>query len=103
MTTNKRDSISGRDSISKKAPDVLYKTLLISYDNLEDSLVAFLYAIKAIPESWDVITTDLGVPLNDEGLVEVKMVIVKPSSTTEEQLELPIEVFDMVNLTTIKN
>lgn len=46
------------------------KTIVINYEQLEDMLVAHLYAIGAINDSDDVISLDLDIPVNDEGLVE---------------------------------
>ena len=89
--------------------EIIRKTILISHDNLESCILGFLYATKTIPESWDVLTTELGVPLNEDGLVEIEIECVKPRRKTKdlrsvsddyvvysEQLEFPLEVFDNV-------
>lgn len=81
----------------KNEREVLRKTILISHDNLEACILGFLYATKTIPESWDVLTTELGVPLNEDGLVEIEIECVKPKRRdTDYQPELPLEVFDNV-------
>ncbi len=81
----------------KNEREVLRKTILISHDNLESCILGFLYATKTIPESWDILSTELGVPLNEDGLVEIEIECVKPKRRKQEnQLEFPLEVFDNV-------
>jgi len=84
------------------------KTITMSYENLESCIVSLLYATKTIPEHWDVVETDIPVGVNDDGLIEFDIAITKPvranlrvvdetfkdTVTEDNQLTLPLEVFD---------
>lgn len=71
------------------------KTIAINYNQLEDMIVAHLYSIGAISDKDDVISLDLDIPLNAEGLVEMDveyMPIRRNShlSLVPTQIELPL-------------
>lgn len=46
------------------------KTFHMSYENFEDAIVSFLYAIGAIDDSVDVIGTDFGLAVDENGMIE---------------------------------
>lgn len=80
-----------------KSNEIIRRTITLSYDNLEACVLGFLYATKTIPPSWDVLSTEIGVPLNEDGLVEIELELTKPKrKDTSYQPELPLEVFDNV-------
>lgn len=94
-------------SNKKTNKEVLTKTIVMSYDNFESAIVSFLYSMNAIPDDWDILCTDLEVPLNDEGYVEFDIEVVKPVGKKnslrlvkdgEEQLSLQLEAFDKINV-----
>lgn len=88
------------------------KTVTISYENIEAAIVAFLYATRTIPESWDVLRTDIPLEINEEGFIEFDIEIVKPVRTNlrvgdnnfteaqdnEKQMTLPLEVFETIHV-----
>ena len=97
----------------KPNKEVLTKTIVMSYDNFESAIITFLYSLDAIPEDWDVLYTDIGVPLNEDGFVEFDIEIVKPVASntkkrlrvvdenfeaSEKQLSLQLEAFDKINV-----
>jgi hypothetical protein len=89
------------------------KNVVISYENVEAAVVSFLYATRTIPESWDVLSTDIPLALNEEGFIEFEMEIAKPikrdfkvvdnnfvgEQDNEKQMTLPLEVFNTINVT----
>ena len=97
-------------STKKTNKEVLTKTIVMSYDNFESAVVSFLYSMGAIPDDWDILCTDLEVPLNDEGLVEFDIEVVKPvgkknnlrlikdGEEENTQLSLQLEAFDKINV-----
>ena len=96
-------------STKKTNKEVLTKTIVMSYDNFESAVVSFLYSMGAIPDDWDILCTDLEVPLNDEGLVEFDIEVVKPvgkknnlrlikDGEENTQLSLQLEAFDKINV-----
>ena len=102
MTTN--DNITPNRRVEAK-------TIKMSYDNFESAIISFLYSMGSIPPNWDVIYTDFGVPLNDEGLVEFTIEIAKPvrpqlrvvdenyqGAKEEQQMVLPLEVFETIHV-----
>lgn len=79
------------------------KKIVMSYDNFESAIVSFLYATKTIPENYDVTFTDFGISLNDDGMVEFDVEVVKPVRSHlkvvgEEQMELPFDTFETVHV-----
>lgn len=47
------------------------KTMQISYDTIQDVIASHLYAFSVIDDDIDIIDIDLGLEVNDEGLVTV--------------------------------
>lgn len=94
----------------KNNNEIIHRTITLSYDNLESCILGFLYATRTIPESWDVLSTEIKLPLNEDrrsrlgveddyGLVEIEIECVKPKyKSSEHQLEFPLEVFDSVHV-----
>lgn len=88
------------------------KTITISYENIEAAIVSFLYATRTIPESWDVLATDIPLGVNEEGFIEFDIEIAKPVRTNlrvvdetfqegqdnEKQMTLPLEVFETIHV-----
>ena len=88
------------------------KTITMSYDNLEAAVVGFLYATRTIPESWDVVFTDIPLELNEDGFVEFDIEIAKPVKRNpqlvdesfqqqpqqDNQPSLPLEVFEKIHV-----
>ena len=71
------------------------KSLTINYDQLQDMIVAHLYAIGALDDGEDVISLDIDIALNDDGLVEMDvetMPLKRGSHLTvvSSQAELPL-------------
>jgi hypothetical protein len=50
----------------------------INYDQLEDVLISHLYAVGILNDDEEVIGIDFGLPVDDEGNVEVDLSLVKP-------------------------
>jgi hypothetical protein len=72
------------------------KTLSINYDQLTDCIVAHLYALGVIGDDVDVINLDLGIPVDEDGNVDIDLdyVDLRRGShltlvSTNDQLELP--------------
>lgn len=91
------------------------KTIVMSLDNIEAAVASFLYALGAIPESWDITSMDLDLPTNADGLVEFQIEIVRPFKRNlrlvndngapqepppepDDQPELPFSVFDVIHV-----
>ena len=53
------------------------RVIEMSYDNFENAIVSFLYSIGALNDNEDVIASDFGVELNENGNVEFDLEIVK--------------------------
>lgn len=49
------------------------KTIKVSYENIEDALVAYFTSLGEIHEDDLILLFDLPVALNEEGLVEIDM------------------------------
>jgi hypothetical protein len=63
--------------------EVKTKTFAISYDNLEGAISDFLYRFGVVNRFTDeIVSIDIGVPLNEEGLIEFDVEIVE---TKDEQ------------------
>ncbi len=73
------------------------KTIVMSYDNFESAIVSFLYATKTIPEDWDVISTDFGLTLNEDGLIEFDLELTKPVKRLKLVNDFSREQLDMFN------
>jgi len=54
--------------------DIVYQ---ISHDNLEAAIVNFLFSMNLIPKNVDVLSVDLGVPVDDNGLVTMTLEVVE--------------------------
>lgn len=52
------------------------KTISISYDNLENIVVSWLYAVGAIKENEDVVLFDLPVEVDNEGNVQMDIEVI---------------------------
>lgn len=70
------------------------KTYAISYDNLEAALTDFMYRLRIVnPATEEIVSIDLDIELNDEGLIEFDADIVRPrveqSVSNVVQLEFP--------------
>lgn len=84
------------------------KTITMSYENLEAAISTFLYATKTVPQSWDITFLDLGLPVNENGLVEFDIEISKPISRQLKvvgkdfqettQLDLQFETFEKIHV-----
>lgn len=59
----------------------------ISYDNFESAIIAFLYSVGGIPKDLDVIGSDFGIAVDDQGMVKFDLELVKYTG----QRELPLE------------
>jgi hypothetical protein len=58
--------------------EVKTKTYAISYDNLEAAISDFLYRFGVVNIHTDeIISVDIGIPLNEEGLIEFDVEIVE--------------------------
>lgn len=58
-------------------PKVIERTLKVSHDNIESAVVAFLYSVGAINDNEDVVMIDLGLPVDENGMVEVDLEVVR--------------------------
>lgn len=68
------------------------KTFAISYDNLEAAIVEFLYRMNVVNRHTDdIVSLDIDVPLNDEGLIEFDVEIV-----TGTYSETPLDMTNVV-------
>lgn len=54
--------------------DIVYQ---ISHDNLEAAIVNFLFSMNLIPKNVDVLSVDLGVPVDDNGLVTMTLEVIE--------------------------
>lgn len=92
----------------KRPTDNQIKTITMSYENLQSSIASFLYATKTVPESWDITFLDLGIPVNEDGLVEFDIEISKPLKRQlkvvdkdyqdSSQFELQFETFERIHV-----
>lgn len=57
--------------------DTETRTIRMSYENLEDAVISFLYAIGAIDEDLDVVSTDFGLEIDEDGMIEFDLEMVK--------------------------
>lgn len=53
------------------------KTIKMSYDNFEDAIVSFLYSLGAINDNEEVIATDFGIEIDDEGNIEFDLEVIE--------------------------
>lgn len=84
------------------------KTITMSYENLEAAISTFLYATKTVPDTWDITFLDLGLPVNENGLVEFDIEISKPVKRQlkvvdkdyqeASQIELQFETFEKIHV-----
>lgn len=67
----------------------------MSYDNLEAAIIEFLYRLRIVdPNSEEIVSLDLDIELNENGLIEFDADIVRPRETPDTnsnviQLRLP--------------
>jgi hypothetical protein len=55
------------------------RTFKMSYENMEDAIISFLYAVGAIGDDVEVVGTDFGMEVDDDGMVEFDLEMVKLS------------------------
>ncbi len=53
------------------------RTITMSYDNFEDAIVSFLYAIGAIDDNEEVVASDFGIEIDEDGMIEFDLDILK--------------------------
>lgn len=56
----------------------LDKTFYIDHEQLEDVLISHLYAVGALNDDEEVTMVDFGLPINEDGQVEIELTIAKP-------------------------
>lgn len=66
------------------------KVIEISHDNLEAALLQFLHSNRLIPLEWEVLEVDFGIPVNNDGNIELDMAYVIPKEE-ESHLTLAID------------
>jgi hypothetical protein len=74
--------------------DVKTKTFAMSYDNLEAAISDFLYRMNVVNRHTDdIVSIDIGIPLNEEGLIEFDVEIV------ETKGEQTVDLTNVIQLT----
>jgi hypothetical protein len=63
----------------KSMEETELRTFKMSYENLEDAIISFLYSVGAIDDNVEVIGTDFGMEVDDDGMVEFDLEMVKLS------------------------
>lgn len=53
------------------------KTIKMSYDNFEDAIVSFLYSLGVIADDEEVVATDFGIEVDDDGQIEFDLEVVQ--------------------------
>jgi len=53
------------------------KTVRMSYENFEAAIVSWLYSVGALEDSEDVIESDFGIEIEDDGTIEFDLEIIK--------------------------
>jgi len=68
------------------------RTIKMSYDNFESAIITFLYSISAIDDNVDVVGADLGVPVDDQGMVEFDIEVTVPhlKVVSNSQVEMSV-------------
>lgn len=56
------------------------RIIKMSYDNFEQAVAQFLYQIGVIADNEDLIATDFGIDIDDEGMVEFDIEVAKDYS-----------------------
>lgn len=54
--------------------EVTYK---MSHDNIEAAIINFLFSMNLIPKNEEILSVDLGLPVDDNGLVSITLEIVE--------------------------
>lgn len=60
-----------------KTIDTLEIVYQISHENLEAAIVNFLFSMNFLPKNVDVLSVDIGVPVDDNGLVTMTLEVVE--------------------------
>ncbi len=68
------------------------KTFTLAYSQLEDILVAHLYAIGALGDNQDVVSLDMEIPVNAQGQIEFDLDIVSQSRGVNARKNIQIAV-----------
>lgn len=55
------------------------RTFKMSYENLEDAVISFLYAMGAIDDNVEVVGTDFGIEVDENGMIEFDLETMKMS------------------------
>lgn len=58
-------------------PSIETRTLKIRYETLTDMLVSNLYALGVLSDNEDVTTVDLELPVDEDGMIEFDVEIVR--------------------------
>lgn len=58
-------------------PKTETRTITMSYDNFEAAIVSFLYSVGAIDDEYEVIATDFGIEVDENGEVEFDIEVIK--------------------------
>jgi hypothetical protein len=58
------------------------RTIKMSYDNFESAIISFLYSISAIDDDTNVIGTDFGIEVNEEGMIEFDIEVAMPRGSS---------------------
>lgn len=56
------------------------RTIKMSYDNFEDAIVSFLYSLGVIADDEEVVSTDFGIEVDDDGQIEFDLEVVQLKS-----------------------
>lgn len=58
--------------------ETIDKTFYIDHEQLEDVLISHLYAVGVLDDNEEVLFVDFGLPIDEEGKVEIELNIAKP-------------------------
>jgi len=57
--------------------DVSVKTVRMSYENFEAAILSWLYSVGALDDDENVVASDFGIEIEDDGTIEFDLEIVK--------------------------
>lgn len=53
------------------------RTIRMSYDNFEDAIVSFLYSVGVIADDEEVVASDFGIEVDNDGQIEFDIDVVQ--------------------------